>query len=547
MASQSIKVADIFAQFGFRIDQASMQRVNTAIQTGGANMGNYTSKVKRNQSAFRNLVGTMREYKGLLVAVAGVQIGTSLITATRDAQSMENALLAASGSQETFQKNNKFLQGTVDRLGLSLRETANDYTLMTASADGLFDANDAIANQNEIDKVFTSVAEASTVLGLSADKTHGTLLALTQIMSKGKVQSEELRGQLGERLPGAYRIAAEAMGMTTGELNKQLELGNISSKEFLPKFAKQLKSTFTDKDVLRGSRSLNANINKLHTSIFRAGKVIGEGGFNKGFTNLLGDIIRLVDRMAPAFTILGRILEFLLVPFRAVIRLMEGVVEVAKIMGRGFISLVEDLTGFKISLTAIATVLGMVALAAAIAFAPFTTAVALVTAVGLAVDEMWTYFQGGETMLGEFKWFRDIMDMFEKFPKLVDDAVAALKKFFSMETLDAVNEKLLDASGFIQGKGDEYLGKATGAIGDLWDGLMSDSSVTPQGISNPASQVATTSRTSNSSVDSSTKIDKIEINLKKDISTKDIKSEVTKGLEQYTQNKSSLKLKPVEG
>lgn len=187
MATQSIKVADIFAQFGFKIDKTSMQSVNNAIQSGGANMGTYTNKIQRNRSAMQGLVNTMRDYKGILIAVGGLQLGQSLVRATRDAQSMDNALLAASGSQEAYATNNEFLQGTVDRLGLSLRETANDYTLMTASADGLFDANNKIANQKEIDKVFLSVAEASTVLGLSADKTHGTLLALTQIMSKGKV------------------------------------------------------------------------------------------------------------------------------------------------------------------------------------------------------------------------------------------------------------------------------------------------------------------------------------------------------------------------
>ena len=40
-------------------------------------------------------------------------------------------------------------------------------------------------------------------MGLSADQTSGVLLALQQMISKGTVQAEELRGQLGERLPGA--------------------------------------------------------------------------------------------------------------------------------------------------------------------------------------------------------------------------------------------------------------------------------------------------------------------------------------------------------
>ena len=59
--------------------------------------------------------------------------------------------------------------------------------------------------------------------------------------------------------------------------------------------------------------------------------------------------------------------------------------------------------------------------------------------------------------------------------------------------------------------------------------------------------MASTSRSTNSSVSTLTSIDKVEINLKSDIAVKDIKNEVAKGLEQYTQTKSALKLKPVEG
>ena len=45
------------------------------------------------------------------------------------------------------------------------------------------------------------MAQASVVLGMSQEETEGALRAVQQMMSKGKVQAEELRGQLGERLP----------------------------------------------------------------------------------------------------------------------------------------------------------------------------------------------------------------------------------------------------------------------------------------------------------------------------------------------------------
>jgi tape measure domain-containing protein len=49
---------------------------------------------------------------------------------------------------------------------------------------------------------------------------RGIFKALEQMLSKGNVQAEELRGQLGERLPGAIYFSAKALGVTTRELNK---------------------------------------------------------------------------------------------------------------------------------------------------------------------------------------------------------------------------------------------------------------------------------------------------------------------------------------
>ena len=43
-------------------------------------------------------------------------------------------------------------------------------------------------------------------LGGDIKKLNGLLLAATQVFAKGKVSAEELRGQIGERLPGALAI-----------------------------------------------------------------------------------------------------------------------------------------------------------------------------------------------------------------------------------------------------------------------------------------------------------------------------------------------------
>ena len=57
--------------------------------------------------------------------------------------------------------------------------------------------------------------------------------ATSQVFSKGKVSAEELRQQLGERLPGAFTLFADSMNLTPAELDKALEQGKVTLDDFM--------------------------------------------------------------------------------------------------------------------------------------------------------------------------------------------------------------------------------------------------------------------------------------------------------------------------
>ena len=57
--------------------------------------------------------------------------------------------------------------------------------------------------------------------------------ATSQVFSKGKVSAEELRQQLGERLPGAFTLFADSMNLTPAELDKALEQGKVTLEDFM--------------------------------------------------------------------------------------------------------------------------------------------------------------------------------------------------------------------------------------------------------------------------------------------------------------------------
>jgi tape measure domain-containing protein len=88
-------------------------------------------------------------------------------------------------------------------------------------------------------KILNSLNQASRVYNLSLDRQGRAQIALQQIVSKGVLAQEELRGQLAEAIPGATQTAARAYGVTVQELNKMIESG-LDGSEFVQKFAEQL-------------------------------------------------------------------------------------------------------------------------------------------------------------------------------------------------------------------------------------------------------------------------------------------------------------------
>jgi tape measure domain-containing protein len=95
-------------------------------------------------------------------------------------------------------------------------------------------------------RMYESVGAAGRAMGVDSEAQKGIFVALGQIASKGTVSAEELRGQIGERLPGAFGIAAKAMGVTEQQLGKMMQKSELLSKDFLPKFATEMQKTFGD-------------------------------------------------------------------------------------------------------------------------------------------------------------------------------------------------------------------------------------------------------------------------------------------------------------
>jgi len=209
---------------------------------------------------------------GLKTALAAIGVGLGIkeiISTTAAMEGLQNQLNFASGSAEQGARDFNYLRKTSQEMGLDFNVAATAFAKFSGAARGT-----SIEGQKLRD-IFEGVGMASTVMHLTAEQSEGAFRALEQMLSKGKVSAEELRGQLGERIPGAFQIAARAMGMTTSELDKFMSQGKLMSEDFLPKFAAQLKLEFAG-GMSAASESLSANLNRMNNAFLEIKLTLGE-------------------------------------------------------------------------------------------------------------------------------------------------------------------------------------------------------------------------------------------------------------------------------
>jgi tape measure domain-containing protein len=238
------------------------------------------AETKRMDSAMSGLGSRISSVIG---TIAVASLGKNIVETTAKFQSFNNAINSASGSASAGAANIKFLNEQVDRLGLDINAAYGGYKTFSGALMG------TALEGDKANTVFKQVSEAATVMGLSGEQTEGAFLALGQMMSKGTVSAEELRGQLGERIPGAFQIAARAMGVSTMQLGEMMKKGEVVSEEFLPKFGAELERTFGGK-LGTATDSLQSNLNRMNTEWERLKVTIG--------TEFLPEIIKATKGIA---------------------------------------------------------------------------------------------------------------------------------------------------------------------------------------------------------------------------------------------------------
>jgi tape measure domain-containing protein len=223
-------------------------------------LGNATDKTKKEVSGLDQALGKVGNMlEGAFSLDSIIAFGKQVFTLTGQVQSLTIRMNELMGSQSAGTQQMNSLRELSDKLGMSFKTVSNEFVSFVgaAKASGM--------EVGKAEKIFKSMTVALAGTGATSESVNRAMTALTQMIGKGKISAEELRGQLGEAMPSAMGIMAKSLGVTTQQLDKMMASGQLIAEDVLPKFAKEAEKAF-GKNAQTMAEGMQGNMARLQNA-----------------------------------------------------------------------------------------------------------------------------------------------------------------------------------------------------------------------------------------------------------------------------------------
>lgn len=280
-----------------------------------------------------------RSYISIFAAIQG---GRAVTQTATQFESLQNGLIAIEGSAEEAGKRFDTIKEQAKGLGTALKPAIEGYTKLSIAGKGTF-------NANEIKELNTAIMEGSVAFGLSAEESAGAVKALEQMMAKGKVTAEELRGQLAERMPVAIEAMARAAGVTKEVFAEMLDNGEVGI-DTLKNFGKELRKISREGGLLEKQQgSLQAAQNRFTLAWQDAVVAFSESGFADGLRFFLNELSAGLESAKPLIQVLGRVTKVILATLGVAFRVVGETLGVIGIALTSLMDMLEEIGGWVIA------------------------------------------------------------------------------------------------------------------------------------------------------------------------------------------------------
>ena len=260
MAAGKAKVAEL---------EAELKKASTAAKGLGNDFGGITRQFSIGALAFNAVTAAISA-----ITTAGQKIPQ----VAAEFQSLDRTLRILTGSSAQAKKEMEYIVGVANRTGIGVKSMADSYIKLTAAT------KDTALAGAQTRRIFEAVSGAMGSLGASSDEARDAIMAVSQMVSKGTVSMEEMRQQLGERLPQSFQATARELNITTAELTDLISSGKMAADDMLPALARGLEKFYKTGEQ---NDTLIGKWNQFTTALKLAGNEVGESGLIDGLLKVL--------------------------------------------------------------------------------------------------------------------------------------------------------------------------------------------------------------------------------------------------------------------
>lgn len=279
----------------------------------------------------------------------------------------------AGGTAEQGKESFQYLRSEANRIGFNYLDASQDYNKLISGLTG------SGVGVKESQKVFSGFAELARVNKLDKTTQNRLFRALSQVAGKGKLQAEELTGQISEALPGgtalfarAYQDQLRATGRGKGDLTGQAAIQALQAdmkKGLVTSDILTYAGTAASRDAATGlpaaQQASQAEQQRYQNAVNDIAVVASDAGVEEGFARIfrtlnagLSESNGLIKLLAEGFNEATKFSDDLLLFPQDFVRALEGRDSlVADWLGQDATKqLQEDWKSIRESLTTISTI-----------------------------------------------------------------------------------------------------------------------------------------------------------------------------------------------
>lgn len=249
-------------------------------------------ELRRFANSTRTALGFVQRLKGQLLALSATYVGLNgaidifnkTIQAGKDGAvvKIRAEVLADGWEGATAQGLEQYFRGTAERMGLELKGVIQDASkLFVAAKENGYSVQEA-------QFVYEQFSGLGQLMGADAETQKGITKALSDMFSKGTIQAEELKGQLGDRLPQAMALFAKATGKTSAELMDMMKNGKLTA-DYILDASLVIDKTYGGQ-MAKMFDTVTANQNRVNNAFQDWLRIIADAGVMDNFKNLLKEL-----------------------------------------------------------------------------------------------------------------------------------------------------------------------------------------------------------------------------------------------------------------